>query len=322
MYHMLKEINTEPDLVRKYTENDFTKATEIYRVLRESNISYILGNGSSYHAAVYLSILLNRRGINSTPMISSEVGFCIGHEGNKRTAVIFSQSGNSIDAVKAAEFLKSAGIRIIAITNTEGSRLSELSDISYYTEAGEELSVAATKSHLSQLLASLTIAYAEDSDTIVQSLDKVRINYAKIVRDAEKIKNAADTSEKMSIFLGSGLLYPLALESSLKLTETSNVISKAFPVREFLHGPKQLLDQKWSVFILSRDEEVGKELLGYTKSVTDVERFLSENFGIDEDDEIVSSLTTLMFIQLFSYYTSTGLGLNPDKPTKLSKVVR
>jgi len=74
------------------------------------------------------------------------------------SSVVFSQSGNSIDALRSAGTLKRAGSTVIGITNSNNSKLEKITDFTLHTDVGNELSVAATKSHLSQLLASLKIS--------------------------------------------------------------------------------------------------------------------------------------------------------------------
>jgi len=43
---------------------------------------------------------------------------------------------------------------------------------------------------------------------------------------------------------------------------------------------------------------------------------------VDSKDEINIHLGILMALQLLSYYHAISLGMNPDSPSKLSKVVK
>ena len=322
MHFMLEEIRSEPAIIENYKTKEFENFEDILRILAESDVIYAVGNGTSYHAASYLSILLNRTGLSCFPVFSSETDKLFLKKEPKMTAIVFSQSGGSIDAINSVEELKRVGARVIGVTNISNSELDKKSDFKINTDVGKEESLAATKSHLSQLLVSLKIALHEKNENLNALMDDIERYVGMIISKDTAIKHLAERSTPNTVFLGSGLLYPVALEASLKLMETSNAISYAFPTREFLHGPKQVLDQNWSVFMFSRDNKVEKDLKQYAKSVLNVADFMKEEYGISEINELTWSILVLIFGQLFAYYTSIYRGLNPDKPSKLSKIVK
>lgn len=321
MTFMLEEIYSEPAILADYRTRDLSFAGPILEILKKSSIVYAIGSGSSYNAAVYLSILLNRMEINSIPIFASEVNSL--QFGNRKgvASVIFSQSGKSVDATESAKYLKSIGSRIIGVTNLDGSELSSISDISIHTRVGEEKSIPATKSHLGQILTSLQISLNGESQNLLDIFTKAEKGISLVLKDPTFVNDVAQPSKLKSVFLGSGLLYPVALESSLKFTETSSSLSIAYPTREFLHGPKQLLNKDWSVFMLSPNQGVENDLRNHAGRVFDVVSFLKERYQISIDDEVSGSIILLVFSQLLSYFTSIGLGINPDRPSKLSKVV-
>ena len=49
---------------------------------------------------------------------------------------------------------------------------------------------------------------------------------------------------KNALFLGRGILYPLALEAALKLKEISYIHAEGYPSGELKHGPIALVDKK------------------------------------------------------------------------------
>ena len=55
--------------------------------------------------------------------------------------------------LKAVRRLKEKGSQVIAITNVVGSTVSRIADETVYTRAGPEISVAATKTFIAQLIA-------------------------------------------------------------------------------------------------------------------------------------------------------------------------
>jgi glucosamine--fructose-6-phosphate aminotransferase (isomerizing) len=319
---MLEEIESEPAIIRDFKSKEFENFDHITSNLELSRMVYVVGNGTSYHAAQYLSILLNRNGKNSIPILSSEVGNWLPGMIPNTTSIVFSQSGDSIDALNSAEELKRKGSMVIGITNNRDAKLRKIANLMLYTDAGNERSVAATKSLIAQLFVALKISYHSKKSEFLEILNEAEKNTETIVTGKKVIRELVGQAKGRTVFLGSGLAYPIALETTLKLIETSNAISFAYATRDFLHGPKQLLDRKWSVFMLSPDRLVFHELDSYAKRVVDVDEFLQQKFGVTSENEVVKSMQSLLFGQLLSYYTSISLGLDPDRPSRLTKVVK
>src|SRR3546814_7426165 len=70
---------------------------------------------------------------------------------------------------------------------------------------------------------------------------------------------AADMVEARDVlYLGRGLLYPIALEGALKLKEISHIHAEGYAAGEMKHGPIALIDE--DVPIVVRSEEHTSEL--------------------------------------------------------------
>ncbi|MEM3515322.1 MAG: SIS domain-containing protein, partial [Saccharolobus sp.] len=209
------------------------------------------------------------------------------------------------------------------ITNTLGSTLHRLADKAIVTKAGEEKAIAATKSYIAQLV-SIAYLYSVYANKNLESeiLDLPNKIYEIFSMEGIYKKYGEMLNEKI-IILGSGILYPTALEASLKLKETANVLSEAYPSREFLHGPMQILDKNTDVIILGNSEDE----MQVVKKITDYE---SKIIRVCEDceikipvtNEILKPILYIIPIQFMAFYKALKKGLNPDKPEKLVKVVR
>ncbi|NEU35794.1 SIS domain-containing protein, partial [bacterium LRH843] len=67
---------------------------------------------------------------------------------------------------------------------------------------------------------------------------------------ARRLAEATDV-----LFLGRGLMYPLALEGALKLKEISYIHAEAYASGELKHGPTALIDKTLPVVVMApRDE--------------------------------------------------------------------
>ena len=109
------------------------------------------------------------------------------------------------------------------------------SDTSIITPAGPEKSIAATKSHMGQLLSSISIYFAGKPEEFSNLLGKIKEGFEIIMDRENEIKKFAEGLLKKVVFLGSGVDYPVAREGALKLKESCSMITDAYPTREFLH---------------------------------------------------------------------------------------
>jgi len=351
---MLREIFEEPEALRRTIKLEQDRTRRIASKVKSENyeIIYITGSGTSYHAGLASQYALsNLTGLTAIALPASEFHRWIPPKISRKTLLIaISQSGESSDVLEAAEIASQRGISLLAVTNTLDSTLARKADFSLFPRSGRELAVPATKTYITQLMSifmfSVDLALGdggnEDLEVVKESLydvpqlleDTLRRLEPQIREAAERFKN------KYAIFLlGSGPNYATALEGALKLKETSKIFAEGFATREFLHGPMRLVDERTLMIIIASSDEIeaaarlGKSLRSFGASII----FISEESSntarlIENSDEafLVSSglpkvFSPILFsvpLQLLAYYISISKGLNPDKPEKLSKVVK
>ena len=352
-HKMIEEIFEEPKVTEAFLTKGFKQVEEVASEIgsKQYEMVYITGSGTSYHAglaAQYAISTLTRRITSLIP--ASEFASWIPSKPTRKSLLIaVSQSGESSDVLAAAKGAQSKGIDVLAVTNTEGSSLMKMAQYAVLTKAGEELAVTATKSHIAQLMAlfSLSAQLAEKEETGRSDgarLKRQLFNAPKIIRETidsvnAPVKQLADRYSHQNFFflLGSGPNYSTALEGALKLKEACNIFAEGFASREFLHGPIQLVDQKTSLFFLLTEDQVENAL----QEIKSVRRFGASVFSVfdrkngqlkEASSELIrvpsgfpkvfSSLIYIIPLQLFAYYSSVARGLNPDKPEKLTKVVK
>jgi len=157
--------------------------------------------------------------------------------------------------------------------------------------------------------------------------------------NAKPTEELAEKHKDKSFFfiLGSGPNYVTALEGALKLKEACNVFAEGFASREFLHGPVQLVNERTPIVLIVPPYESQGESISLIK---DLRRFGAPIIAVSEEEgeigkacetflrvpkgapEMFSPILNVVPLQLLAYYLSVSRGLNPDKPEKLSKVVR
>ena len=323
---MMNEIREEPLALSKTFKALTINFTEIIETINNSDIVYITGNGTSYHASINLQITLLRHGIKAVAVMASELEYYLPVNRTSRiTIILFSQSGESKDILKSLELSKARGYNTIGITNIKDSTLAKSVDIPIITMANEEKSVAATKSHIVQILISIMMDAKLSNNENNEDIKKIQENVSNIISNRDKIKKIAAGISDRIVLLGDGYLYPSAMEGALKFKETGNLITESYPPREYLHGPIQALNRDTTVIILNYHDNIDKGVINkisrITKKVISIGNKNSNDLTIADTTDVVAPLLFLIPLQIMANYKAVNLHLNPDSPSNLTKIV-
>lgn len=350
---MIREIFEEPRVTEAFLTGGFKQAQEIADAVssKQYEMVYITGSGTSYHAGLAAQYALSTLTRFATSLIpASEFPSWIPSNPKRKSLLIaISQSGESSDVLAAAKAASAKDMDILGVTNTPGSSLMNMSQYTLLTRAGEELAVTATKSHIAQLTALFLLstqfaekegASAVDATQLKKHLFKAPNVIAETISSVNgTIRKLADEyhHQRFFFFLGSGPNYATALEGALKLKEACNIFAEGFASREFLHGPIQLAGKKTSLFFILTEDQlesaVGeiKRVRAFDASVISISERVDERLKEVSNEvicvprgfpKVFSSMIYIIPLQLFAYYSSVARGLNPDKPKKLTKVVK
>ena len=324
---MMNEIREEPAAISKTFEALSGEFIRIIDSIKNSDIVYITGSGTSYHASINLQITLLRHGIKAVSVMASELEYYLPLNSIDRiTVILFSQSGESRDVLKSLELSKARGYSTIGITNIKHSTLSKNADMAIITMANDEKSVAATKSHIVQILISIMIDSALDKNENDEKKNKIVENVAAIISNIDKIKRLAKRVSNRVVLLGDGYLYPCAMEGALKFKETGDLLTESYPSREYLHGPIQALNKETTVILLNyhsnMDNEVVDKIKKITGKVISIGNNNSNDIKVPDSSEVISPLFFLIPLQIMANYKAVNMNLNPDSPSHLTKVVK
>ncbi len=324
MHSTIREIRKTPEgIIRAQRAFEDFIANNDFRLPRE--IVYT-GCGSSNFLSQPLAMAtthLGGRGFSApcSELLYSREWYPIG---NPELLVAISRSGETTEAVKALEALNVPRFALTAYEST----LSRKADYALIVPAHEE-SVVMTHSFPAfyfaylQLLLSSFGKETHDAE-FVSSLTKEVLKSEDCIRE---LVEGFDFSNV--IFLGSGILYPIALEAMLKMKEMALFWSEAYPTFEVRHGFKSIADKGSLIVILTGEvtewhERLAKELRGQGARVLNIGMHeIGGDYFIElpELDPLESPVLYLPPIQLLAYYTAVKRGLNPDNPRFLSKVV-
>jgi len=240
-----------------------------------------------------------------------------------------SQSGESPDLVAVVEQAQSQGRPTIAITNEVDSPLAVLSDVVVPLHAGPELSIAATKTYTTSLMAIAMIAGGEPSlqgvpEAVAETLD-LESHIERAVADLGPIDRA--------VTLGRGYNHSTAFEWALKLQEMAYVFAHAFSPADFAHGPFAVLDQDFPVLAAVPEGPIAAD------SFATLERAASErdasilvltntdapgipSIRVPTTPEFTSPMVFITAAQLFTLHMAVLRGVDPETPRGLKKVTR
>lgn len=304
----------------------------------------IVASGSSYHCARYAADLFgNVAGIEARAIYSSEflLKAAVPHE-NDILYIFITQSGETSDTNSALKKAKELGMRTLCITNKKGSTIWEASDFKIDCCAGEEKSIAATKSLTTQMLCCtlLVLKYAAhkgiDISNYIEELKTLPNFIEKTFMLHDDIKEMAKALSKFKniVVTADGISYAIAKEASLKIKETSYINVYSNILGEFMHGHVAILNNKPAMIHISINE------LGYTaiKNLNKIETDYSPslciigcsnekiktdfNINIDCESDVVKSFCIVVMVQLLALDIAQCLGRNVDKPHGLDKVVK
>ena len=348
-HFMLKEIFEEPSAIHNtllgYLD-DVTNGNSI----GSSDFSSvkIVACGSSYHASMVGKYVIEA--LSNTPTtleLASEYRYSPGTK-ELPLVVLVSQSGETADTLAAAREARRRGCKTYAITNVVGSTITREVDEVFYTRAGPEIGVAATKTYLTQLIAlyllGMRMGLARNTighDTLRSMKSELRSmpQYVRAVLDnASAIEEATDmlVDARDVFFIGRNINYPTGLEGALKLKEISYIHAEGYAAGELKHGPLALLDARTPVVaVCIRDHTYDKMLANVAEVAardspvlaigfeddTELSAVADRVIGIPKVAPLFSPVLITVVLQMLAYYTAKRKGCPIDKPRNLAKSV-
>ncbi|MEM7173322.1 MAG: glutamine--fructose-6-phosphate transaminase (isomerizing) [Pseudomonadota bacterium] len=264
-------------------------------------------------------------------------------------SLFVSQSGETIDTLSALRYAKSQNQSILSVVNVPESAIARESDAVLPTLAGPEIGVASTKAFTTQLtvLACLTIAVGrargvvsdEMEARLTHALTEVPARITDVLQHDDQIKTiAADLIYTRDVlYLGRGLLFPIALEGALKLKELSYIHAEGYAAGEMKHGPIALIDEDVPVIVCAPSgplfektaanvQEVHARggqviLLSDKAGIAKVGDLAKHCIELPEIDPFVAPILYTIPVQLLSYHTAALKGTDVDQPRNLAKSV-
>ena len=308
---MFQEIQEEPAALRECIEQNQVMVKFLAEEIRSKNPSCLVlaARGTSCNAAKFAKYVFETYVGLPVMIAAPSVLTKYGGKLKLSNAVVvgISQSGAAQDVCSLIDRGNRDGSLTVAITNTEGSLLSQL---------------AAQLSGEPRLL------------DLVKRLPRIA---AAMLDRTQELSRMAHRYRFMNecFILARGLNYPIALEFGIKTQETSFVRSRAYSVANFTHGPIAMLRDFIPVFVLATDaatDENTCEMIKRLKNqrcdvcvITNKQEIADLAGGNavllpPECEGVAGGFACATVIQLFACELSVQRGNNPDAPEGLTKV--
>ncbi len=329
---MRQEIEYQPKMIRSMADYWQDNCSELIQEIESRKNIVLLGRGTSGNACIFASYLFGlstgRHTIDFRPWLATQETVYADY--SDCVVIAYSQSGESTDIIKSAEWLKERNAKVISITNSENENpsIKNVSDKVFFIKAGKEKAVPATKSYTAQLIVTAGLSginIINQSEKIANSIENYLLS--------DNPKKLADfvSSKNVSVWLSRGIAQSSALDSSLKLQETVGLPSFGYSSAEFLHGPIACLNSNDCVVIFDNHDKdnvpnsvnkiidvLNNKGVEYLKISNNDDK---NTLNVNLPDAVWSQTVVYSVIgQYNALLMAENKNINPDKPQGLKKV--
>jgi len=357
-HYMLKEIHEQPRAVAQTLEERVANgklleaafgpsATEIFK---RTEAVHVVACGTSFHAGAVARYLIEQ--VCRLPChidIASEYRYRNPVVPKNTLFVTISQSGETADTLAALRLARSAGyLSTLAVCNVPESSLVRESELVMLTRAGPEIGVASTKAFTTQIaaLTMLVIALAKhrtadaerERGLVTRLIEIPGLIEKTLVLDPVMQKLAERFVDKHhALFLGRGILHPIAMEGALKLKEISYIHAEAYPAGELKHGPLALVDADMPIITVAPNNDLLEKLKSNLMEVRarggELFVFADPDSGFESSDGVTvikmpkhvtylqAPIIYTIPMQLLAYHVAILRGTDVDQPRNLAKSV-
>lgn len=326
---MREEAAEAPQAAARFLDHNRVALATLGERLRQAEPHVVMtcARGSSDNAAGYFKYLCEI--VTGVPCASVGASVVSVYGGRLKArgglCLTISQSGQSPDIVALQEAAKEAGALSVALVNVADSPVARNADICLALEAGDERSVAATKSFVVSCVAAAAIVAQWSGDRMLRdAVERLPETLARAVTLGWPDFGEFASGAGSLYVLGRGPAFPIAQETALKLKETCALHAEAYSVAEVMHGPWELMQRGFPVLVYAPSDaarantlEAAQRMRGTGADVRIVGDGLAHAAtGHPLLDPVSMIATAYLAIEALA----TGLGRDPDRPRLLRKV--
>ncbi len=339
--YLYREIHEQPDVLARLLSQERGHAGALAAEIERRGIQYVViaARGTSDNAARYAHYLLGSINGLLVGLAAPSLFTIYGAPPRLGNALVLgiSQSGKSPDIVSVLTEARRQGALTAAITSSVGSDLGQAADHVLELHAGDEKSVAATKTYTAELAAiALLSATLSKSAGQMAALAAAPGQVAQALAVEPQIAAVAQRYRYMKtcVVIGRGYNYATAFELALKLKELTYTAVEPYSSADFLHGPLALVDEGFPVIVVAPSGKMLPEMQSFMATLRERR---AEVVAISDDaatlalaripfalpagvPESLSPLTSIVPGQLLAMYLAHARDYDVDHPRGLHKV--
>ncbi|HKH54010.1 MAG TPA: SIS domain-containing protein [Propionibacteriaceae bacterium] len=256
----------------------------------------VLGCGTSYYMAQAYAARRELSGHGETDAFAaSEHRLSRGYD----AVLVISRSGTTTEAIDVLRYLNGRDLSTTAIVATPGTPVAQLADHAIVLPEVDERSVVQTR-FATSTLALLRASLGED---LADAIDDARA----ILGQDEADCLAGLIEAEQFTFLGRGWTIGLAEEAALKLRESAQFWTEAYPAMEYRHGPVSIATTERAVWAFG---EVPDGLAAEVAAT-----------GAHFEHRRVDPLAELVRVHRLCLRKARDKDLDPDQPRHLTRSV-
>jgi glucosamine--fructose-6-phosphate aminotransferase (isomerizing) len=310
---------------------------------------HLVACGTAYYACMVGKYLLEQvAGVPAEVDLASEFRYRNPILDESCVVIPVSQSGETADTLAALRKGRELGSRVISICNVRDATIARESDDVLYTRAGPEIGVASTKAFTTQIVALYLLALKIGIERGRVGADAARARIADLMRLPRLVEEVIRLDESIRaiaqrffhatdfLYLGRGIMYPIALEGALKLKEISYIHAEGYAAGEMKHGPIALIDEDMPVVVIANRSSVYDKVVSNLEQVRsrdgiviavasegdeEIADKVSEVIRIPDLGEYLTSVLATVPLQLLAYHIAVLKGTDVDQPRNLAKSV-
>jgi glucosamine--fructose-6-phosphate aminotransferase (isomerizing) len=354
-HYLRKEIFEQPESVQRTLsgrlESRFATAhlggidLSAQEILRTRRIQ-ILGCGSAYYAGIAGAQLIERIArIPADAEPASEFRYRNPIIEADTVYVAVSQSGETLDTLRAVQEIRRKGGTVLGVVNVVGSSIARECGRGIYLHAGPEISVTSSKSFTSTVTAFALLALhlgrirdlgQGDGGRLITSLESLPAAIAGALKNEGRAGEVAARYRDMTsaFFVGRVRGFPVAAEAAQKLKEVSYIHAEAYPASELKHGPLALICPELPTFVIIPDDELFDKniatirevqarggpviAIGHSAALYD---FADDAILVPKLEPEIDPIVLNVPLQLLAYHAALLRGVDIDQPRNLAKSV-
>jgi glucosamine--fructose-6-phosphate aminotransferase (isomerizing) len=336
-----QEIHQQPGALTRLITAESEAVARIAARVREDQprFALIAARGSSDNAAIYGKYVLGAFAGLPVALAAPSITTYYGRTPNLQNALVIgvSQSGQGEDIRVVVDQAREQGAITMGVTNDPNSPLASAAEYCIPLHAGEERSLAATKTFTAQLtvMALLAAHLADDSAARLAELEQLPDWVAHTLALSADVPGKAERYRYMPhcVTLGRGFNYAIAFELALKLKELTYIGATPYSSADFRHGPIAQIEDGFPVLAIAPDGVVMSDMLDLMRNLQeraaelivisnhdDALAFAQTPLKIPAVPEWLSPIPAVIPGQLLAFGLSSAKGFDVDHPRALRKV--